>query len=280
MSRTINIAKDVGFCAGVRKAVDTAKQAASASGEVLMLGNIVHNETVVRELEQLGVHVVGSLDEVAPDKPVLFRAHGTPREVAEIARQRNLKIIDATCPLVLEIHRTVKEMEAEKRRIIIIGDHGHEEVEAIASQVAEAIVISGPQEACAFSKCRRAGVVAQSTQALGNVSEVIRILLEKVDDLRFVNTICHPTRHRQAQIQELADSNDVMIIVGSFSSANTGRLTEIASRINPRTYQISGPAELKASWFSDAQSVGIAAGASTPQEIVAETAKKINQFPG
>ncbi|MCK4297734.1 MAG: 4-hydroxy-3-methylbut-2-enyl diphosphate reductase [Candidatus Marinimicrobia bacterium] len=279
MVRKITIAKDVGFCSGVKGAIQKAREAASRYNKVVMLGDIVHNEKVVKELEKSGVVVIDNIDKIDESTPILFRSHGTKVEIWEKARQKGLTIIDATCPLVLEIHKSAKMLEKEGRKVIIIGDHGHDEVEAIASQVKGPIVISNPREAKELKNIKKSGVVVQSTQLIDDVSEIISILSYKMEDLRFVNTICAPTRKRQEQVKELARAHDVMIIVGSFTSANTKRLTQIAKRINIQTYQIQGVEDIEPMWFNSAYSVGISAGASTPDFIVDEVAKKIVAIP-
>ena len=148
----IFLARDAGYCFGVRDAVNLAYDTAKTHGEVYMLGTIVHNERVIEDLSNVGAKVVESLDDVPKDKPVLFRAHGTPPELWEEASKKNLKLIDATCPLVTEIHHEIKKLETENRKTIIIGDHGHDEVVAIASQVKKPIIISSVDEANALRK--------------------------------------------------------------------------------------------------------------------------------
>ncbi|SVE00541.1 uncharacterized protein METZ01_LOCUS453395, partial [marine metagenome] len=179
-----------------------AHTTAKKYGNVYMLGDIVHNENVVKNLKKAGIKVVQLLEEVPKDKPVLFRAHGTANQVWQKAKERNIKIIDATCPLVQEIHDEVFKLEEEGRRIIIIGDHGHDEVVGIASQVVNPIVIENPGEAKEIKKIKKAGIVSQSTQTIENVQEIINILMTKIFDLRFVNTICFPTKRNQNQIKE------------------------------------------------------------------------------
>lgn len=271
----IIVAKDAGYCFGVRDAVNLAYQTAREQGQVYMLGHIVHNERVVQDLARAGAVVVDSLDEIPDGAPVLFRAHGTPTETWEQARKKGTGIIDATCPLVYEIHDQVKALKAEKRKIIIIGDHGHDEVLGIASQVDDPIVVSSPDEARALSKVKRAGVVSQSTQSLENVQAILAILLTKVYDLRFVNTICFPTKRNQSQLMELAREVDVMIVIGSFTSANSMRLTSLARERNPRSYQVTGAGDIDPRWFEGAHTVGVSAGASTPEELIEAVTVKI-----
>ena len=274
----ILVAKDAGYCFGVRDAVTLAKKSGADYDEVYMLGDIVHNEQVVSDLSKKGSKVVKNLDEIPKDKPVLFRAHGTDPETWKAAQKKKLNIIDATCPLVTEIHEEIKSLEEEGRRTIIIGDHNHDEVVGIASQVKNATIISSAEEARSLKKMKRAGVVSQSTQMIENVNEILNILSEKIYDLRFVNTICYPTRRNHEQIKKLADTCDLMVVIGSYTSANSKRLTQLSLARNKNSFQVTCADELKKSWFSNIGSVGISAGASTPDDLIADVISKVKIF--
>ena len=274
----IFVARDAGYCFGVRDAVNLAYDTAKTHGEVYMLGTIVHNERVVNDLSKVGAKVVNSIDDVPSGKSLLFRAHGTPPETWEKASKKNIKLIDGTCPLVTEIHEEIKALDEEGRKTIIIGDHGHDEVVAIAAQVKKPIIISNVEEATALRKMKKAGVVSQSTQMIENVQDIMDVLMEKVFDLRFINTICFPTRRNHQQIKELAVNNEVMIIIGSFTSANSKRLTQLSLERNKRSFQVTSADEIRKSWFRDCNTVGISAGASTPDETINEVIQKIKQI--
>lgn len=274
----ILLAKDAGYCFGVRDAVNLAYDTADKDGDVYMLGHIVHNENVVKDLDNVGAKVVDSLDNIPEDKPVLFRAHGTSVETWNKANKKNMNIIDATCPLVLEIHDEVKKLEAEGRKIIIVGDHGHDEVKGIASQVKDPIIVSSSKEASTLRKYKRAGVVSQSTQTIENVQEIINIIMTKVFDLRFVNTICFPTKRNQTQIKELAKQCDIMVVIGSFTSANSKRLTALAKERNDKSYQVTNADEINPNWFKEVEIVGVSAGASTPDKIINDVLEKIKKI--
>ena len=274
----ILLAKDAGYCFGVRDAVNLAYDTAKDHGEVYMLGTIVHNEKVVEDLSKSGTIVVDELVEVPSDKPILFRAHGTAPSVWDKAKNKSLNIIDATCPLVTEIHDEIKKLEAEGRRTIIIGDHGHDEVVGIAAQVKDPIILANVKEAKALRKMKKAGVVSQSTQMIENVQDIINVLMQKVFDLRFVNTICFPTRRNHEQIKELASQCEVMIIIGSFTSANSKRLTQLALEKNKRSYQVTCAGDMQTFWFKNCEIVGISAGASTPDDIIRDVVKRIKEI--
>ena len=272
----ITIAKDAGYCFGVRDAVNLAYETAKEHGEVYMLGDIVHNENVINDLDKAGAKVVNNINEVPKDKPILLRAHGTKKDIWNEANSRKMNVVDATCPLVHEIHNEVKKLAEDGRQIFVIGDHGHDEVIAIADQVPETIVIASKREAEKLKKYKKAGVVSQSTQTIENVQEIINILMQKVFDLHFVNTICYPTKRNQEQIKKLAVDSDVMLIIGSFTSANSKRLTLLSKLINKNTYQVTSVKDIKEKWFENCNSVGISAGASTPDYLIEEVENKLS----
>ena len=272
------IAKDSGYCFGVRDAVELAYKTAEESGDVFMLGNIVHNENVVNDLDKIGAKVVRTLDEVPDGKPILFRAHGTTTDVWKKAKNMGMNIIDATCPLVKEIHNEVKALDSEGRCIIIIGDHGHDEVVGIASQVKNPIIVSSPEEAQNLRKMKKVGIVCQSTQTIENVQTIINIIMTKAFDLRFVNTICFPTKRNQQQLKDLSEKCDVMLIIGSFTSANSKRLHQLALERNKKSYQVTCADEIESEWFNNAEIVGISAGASTPDSIIQDVIQHIKSF--
>ena len=274
----ILVAKDAGYCFGVRDAVNLAKKSGDDFQEVYMLGDIVHNETVVNDLNKRGSKVVESLNDIPEDKPVLFRAHGTDPETWKKAQKKKLNIIDATCPLVTEIHEEIKELESENRKTIIIGDHNHDEVVGIASQVKDPIIISCVDEAKELGKMKRAGVVSQSTQMIENVQKILNVLSEKIYDLRFVNTICFPTRRNHEQIKKLSNICDLMIVIGSFTSANSKRLTQLSLERNKNSFQVTCADDINASWFDGIESVGISAGASTPDNLIEDVIAKVKLF--
>ncbi len=274
----ITIAKDAGYCFGVRDAVNMAYNSAEKHGDVYMLGSIVHNEKVVKDLKNVGAKIVRTLDDVPRESPILFRAHGTIPKLWDEAKVKKMNIIDATCPLVYEIHQEVKKLAKDGRKIVVIGDHGHDEVVAIANQVKNSIVISSTKEALKMKKMKKAGIVSQSTQAIKNVQKIINILMTKVFDLHFVNTICFPTKRNHEQIKEMAKINDIMIIIGSFTSANSNRLTQLSLDYNSQSYQVTDSEDLKPEWFMNKDKIGISAGASTPDYLIKDVKNNIENI--
>lgn len=280
----IKVAKSAGFCFGVRDAFNIALEAAhnDSKNKVYMLGHIVHNEHVVKQVVDAGIKVVDDLSDVPASSTLVIRAHGTVPEAYELAKQQSLSIIDATCPLVNEIHKVAISLQEEGYQIIVIGDHGHDEVVGLVGYLKKPIIVATPEEVNIRVQRRypKIGVVCQSTQDIENVQEILALLSVKCKELRFVNTICPPTTQHQRDIRIMPKDVGIMIIVGSFTSANTCRLTSISKKINPHTYQVESAEDIKPEWFIDIQSVGVTGGASTPDNIIENVVHKIKELTG
>lgn len=272
----ITVARNSGFCFGVKRAVEMALEAAKTEDDVIMLGDIVHNEHVIDKIDKAGVKVVDKLNG-NERSTILLRAHGTVPQTYDDANAHNMNIIDATCPLVLEIHEIVRELEREGYRIIVIGDYEHDEVNGIVGQVQDAIVIDRPEHVMEkiTKHYQRFGVVVQSTQNVDNAKAIIAELIPFAKELKFMDTICAPTKSYQRDIRTMPTEHDVMIIVGSFTSANTKRLAEISQSLNPKSYQVESKDDVKAEWFTGIETVGVTAGASTPDWIIQEVVEQI-----
>lgn len=272
----INLAKSAGFCFGVKRALKIAFESAGLNKKIYMLGDIVHNEEVVKQVSRAGIKKIKRLTG-GKDKILLIRAHGISKNTINNALKLGYRIIDATCPMVKEIHRIASDMEKKGFRIIIIGDKNHEEVRGVIGQLkGKAIVIDNKQDAPTekIKKLKKSCVVVQSTQNLDKVIEIVDTLRSYIKDLKFFNTICLPTRIKQQEIKKMPLENDVMIIIGSKASANTKRLYEISNSLNKRTHWVTSRQEIKMGWFKKAKSIGITAGASTPDT----TTQNIVQF--
>ncbi len=264
----INIAKSAGFCFGVKRALMVALETAKTYQNVYMLGDIVHNEDVVRQIENSGIKKIKKLFKGA-GKTLLIRAHGASLATFKKAKKIGFNIIDATCPMVKEIHKIAQDMENNGYKIIVIGDNQHDEVKGIVGQLKrKAIVIDNYKHIPLkiIQKIKRAAIVVQSTQNLKNVLKIVNILKQQIKDLKFFNTICRPTRIKQDEIRRMPLENDIIIIIGSKNSANTKRLFEISKSLNKKTFWIQSKKDINNPWLRNAQNVGITAGASTPDE--------------
>ncbi|MCU0651844.1 MAG: 4-hydroxy-3-methylbut-2-enyl diphosphate reductase [Candidatus Omnitrophica bacterium] len=270
----INLAKSAGFCFGVKRALNIALKLAQSGQNVEMLGDIVHNENVAGEIYKAGIKKVSALRRGA-NKVFLIRAHGISKEKIQEAIRLGYRIIDATCPMVKEIHKIVLEAEKKGYRIIIIGDKLHDEVRGIAGQIEQKAIIIDPQSPLSkekLKKIKKAAIVVQSTQKIETVLKIVKELKRYIQELKFFNTICAPTKIKQQEIKTLPLKNDVVIIIGSRTSANTKRLYEISKLLNQRTYWIQSKQDLLPAWLKGVKKVGITSGASTPasttQEII------------
>ncbi|HTY44687.1 MAG TPA: 4-hydroxy-3-methylbut-2-enyl diphosphate reductase [Patescibacteria group bacterium] len=276
----INVAKSAGFCSGVKRALDIAMRTAASKTPVYMLGDIVHNEDVVSCVRQAGIRKIRRLTG-GKGKTLLIRAHGAGIGVFTKAARLGYYIVDATCPMVKEIHRIASQMEAKGRRIIVIGDKSHDEVRGILGQLHQkAIVVDGADAIAAgrLRGIRKAAVIVQSTQNIEKVLKIVDLLKAIIPELAFYNTICRPTRVKQEEIRSMPLQNDAMIIIGSRSSANTRRLYEISRRLNKKTYWVQSKKDVKVGWFEGIARVGITAGASTPDWITQEIVAYLKQL--
>lgn len=276
----INLAKSAGFCFGVKRAIDMAYRTLENNRNVYMLGEIVHNEDVVTKLKNAGIRKCVRLSS-GKNKIFLIRAHGSSLTLIDKARKLGYKIADATCPMVKEIHKIARRAEALGYAVIVIGDKQHDEVRGIVGQLKKkALVIAGPEDIPAekIKRIKKAAVVVQSTQSIEKVTKIVDLLKCSVKELKFFNTICRPTRIKQEEIKKLPLENDCMIIIGSKTSANTKRLYEISKSLNKKSYWVQSKKDVKTGWFKKCGSVGITAGASTPDETTREVIAYINQI--
>ncbi len=266
----ITVAPSAGFCFGVRRAIKTALDTARQGIRVEMLGDIVHNDEVVRQVEAAGVRKVDTLGD-GRGKTLLIRAHGAAKQIVEDAQRRGYSIVDATCPMVKEIHTIVDDFHKRGLQVVIIGDGDHEEVQGIRGQIDVPVTIIDSVEHIPWEDLKgveRAGVVVQSTQKAENVAAIVDALQPHFKEFEVCNTICKATTTRQQEIKTLPKGCDVVLVIGSRSSANTRRLYEIARELNPRSYWIQSKDNIDLAWFEGAATVCITAGASTPQATI------------
>ena len=262
----ISLARSAGFCFGVKRAIETALKTASDRSQVEMLGDIVHNEDVVRMINQAGIKTIRALSKGKP-KTLLIRAHGTPLKTFAKAARAGYRIVDATCPMVKEIHKIAKESEKKGYTVIVIGDKKHDEVRGIIGQLKGKALLIDNIKSLPLKKLKaikKVAVVVQSTQNMDKALKIVEVLKTQIKKVKFFNTICSPTRIKQKEIKALPLENDIMIIIGSRKSANTRRLYEISKGLNQKSYWVQSKKDIQVKWLKKAKNVGITAGASTP----------------
>ncbi len=266
----VTLAKTAGFCFGVKRAIDIALKTAAINKKVYVLGDIVHNEDVVKKISAAGIKKINRLSGSGKNKILLIRAHGASKKIFDRARHLGYRIIDATCPMVHEIRRIAQQSESKGYTIIVIGDKKHDEVRGIIGQLRKkAIVIESIADIPA-KKIKKACVVVQSTQNMDKVDRIVSALKRRAGELKFFNTICRPTRMKQEEIKIMPLENDAMIIIGSKDSANTRRLYEISKSLNKRTFWIQSKDDIFPEWFKGVKTLGVTTGASTPDNTTYE----------
>ena len=275
----ILVGKHSGFCFGVRRAVDLALSEGECRGPVYTYGNIIHNETVVEELMQRGVRPSESLDGLCAGDTLIIRAHGAPPEVYAACAQKGLRVVDATCPFVLRIHRLVSAAAAEGRRVFIAGKANHPEVVGIHGHAgANATVLESAEDAASVPFCQRACIVAQTTLSRGQYRAVIEALRPRVGELSVHETICDTTRQRQAEAATLAERCTKILVIGSKMSANTVRLEEICKKKCKDTKTIQNIGKFFLDNLQSDDIIGIVAGASTPDRMIREVIQVMSEL--
>ena len=264
-----------GACYGVERALSLVDDAAQRSvGIVHTLGPLIHNPQVVKELRKKGVREADSVEDV--DEGVLvIRSHGVAPSVIEQAEHKGLQVVDATCPHVRKVQVAARQLQEQGYQVLIVGELGHPEVESIRAYTDnQAIIVQDSSELPATLTSEKVGVVVQTTQSESSLTAVVKALKARGITPVVHNTICFATRQRQKAARELAKEVDVMLVIGGRNSGNTSRLAILCKEVCPQTYHIENAAELDFAWFEGVRTVGITAGASTPEDqiIAVETA--------
>jgi (E)-4-hydroxy-3-methyl-but-2-enyl pyrophosphate reductase len=281
--RNITLAKEVGFCFGVKRAINLTRQALDERPNVFILGDLVHNKRVTDELEAKGLQKVeGYADQ---NGTMVIRAHGLPKAKIQEARGRGLEIVDATCPIVLRAQEAAQSLEARGCQVVIIGDRNHAEIKGILGALENpALVIDSVEELreakASHRLLRKVGVIFQTTHALELCREIMNEIVFMCKEVQIINTICRPVQNRQDDALELAERVDLMLVVGSRTSANTMELAALCRHHNPHTIHIQNADELAIQDFDWAQEIGIASGLSTPEDLVEGVRLKIAEYDG
>lgn len=270
----VQLAAKAGFCFGVKRALDMAERTVETS-EAVSLGPLIHNQQVVKRLEERGIQVVNALEEVLVDQVVIIRSHGVGPNVYQETENKGIQVVDATCPFVQKAQRLAAASAEMGQQVIVMGDKLHPEVQGILGWAGEqAIPIQTLEEAKQLPAYPRLAVLAQTTQLTESFEGIVEELKLHTEDLTVHNTICSATAERQKAARELAQTVDVMVVVGGRNSANTRKLAALCAEIT-KTHLIETAEELEIAWFKVASSAGITAGASTPDWIIEEVYKKM-----
>lgn len=271
MPHTILLAEPRGFCAGVVRAIDVLDQILDREeGPVYAFHEIVHNRYVVDRFRERGAVFVDTIAEIPEGSRVVFSAHGISPQVVAEARERNLKIIDATCPLVTKVHLETKKAAKDGFDILLVGHEGHDEVEGTKGEAPDRTrVVDRPTDVQALGTLDRpVFVVTQTTLSVDDTRETIEAIRARWPEAEIRNDICYATTNRQAAVREIADRAGLVIVVGSANSSNSVRLAEVAKSVGTPAYRVDGIDEIDPAWYEGVEVVGLTAGASVPDELL------------
>jgi 4-hydroxy-3-methylbut-2-enyl diphosphate reductase len=276
-------ARELGFCMGVRRAVDMMEAAAGELGPIDSLGSTVHNPQVVGRLRDRGVEVIATLEAVDARKPVAITAHGVGPQVLRELERKGAQIVDTTCPIVTRAQQWAKKLTDEGFGVIVFGDPDHKEVKGILGWANGKVVtmrsadeLDAPLPDWMPS---RVAVLSQTTETEGHFANFVQKLLtahmDDISELRVINTLCNATTSQQAATEELARDVDLMVVVGGRESANTRHLAEVSREAGVETFHVESATEIERAWLAGREKVGVAAGASTPDAVIDEVVQRL-----
>ncbi len=279
--REVRIAKRTGFCYGVREAIDKAKESASTGRVTHTLGQVVHNEGVIAELQRVGVQTVESLDDVDRGAAIVIRAHGVRPDVMARAEERGLDVIDGTCTWVIQEQKELMRLVDEDYTIVLLGTPRHPEVVGLLGFAPDAIVVDDEPEWEQIPRKKRMALISQSTQPPWKFEKLAAFMVGRSHELKIVNTVCPVTIRRQQDTLDTAREVDLMVVVGGRSSANTKELTRLCEIVGTKALQVESVADLTdPAAFDGAKVVGITGGTSTPIEDLQAVAEQILAMAG
>jgi 4-hydroxy-3-methylbut-2-enyl diphosphate reductase len=266
------------MCFGVRDAIELALQQ-SATEPLTVLGDLVHNETVLAELRARGINIAQQVSSVAT-RTVMITAHGASDAAMGRVRERGLHVMEATCPLVHVAHRAVAKLARDGYHPVIVGKRDHVEVRGLTEDLADFDVVLSEADVFDLREQARFGVAAQTTQPIERVRGLVELLRRRFpnSEVRFVDTVCQPTKQRQNSAIELAQQAEVVVVIGGAQSNNTQELVRTCSRYCGWVHHVHGAHDLREAWFEGAQTVGITAGTSTPDSSINEIEQWLNQL--
>jgi 4-hydroxy-3-methylbut-2-enyl diphosphate reductase len=275
----IIVADKTGFCWGVQRAVNMALDAAHEHGQITVLGDLIHSRAVTERLEQQGARTVESPEQIQQG-PVLIRAHGIPPQVRRQVQDKGLRVLDGTCPFVGRVQREAQRLERDGRQIIIIGKAGHPEVVGVLGYTRAGMVLRSEQEIDRLPDYEKVGVVAQTTEDRELFVRLCERIRKRFPDTVVCDTICNATNDRQEAARHLAAEVDLMLVVGDRHSSNTRNLADICRSLTA-THHVASADEIQCSWLKGVDSIGIAAGASTPDWVIEAVIERLKELaPG
>ena len=273
-------ATHLGMCFGVRDAIALA-QSEAARQPLTILGELVHNETVLADLRARGIAIAPHHPDAATPT-VMVTAHGASDTAIAAARARGHHVLEATCPLVRVAHRAVQALVRAGFHPIIIGQRGHVEVRGLTEDLAECDIVLTEADVAVLRERPRFGIASQTTQPIERVRQLVAVIRARFpqSEVRFVDTVCQPTKQRQTAAEDLARASDVVLVIGGAQSNNTRELVATCARHCPRVHHVQGPDDLRPEWFIDVETVGLTAGTSTPDATIVAVEQALWQIAG
>jgi 4-hydroxy-3-methylbut-2-enyl diphosphate reductase len=275
----VKIARTAGFCWGVRRTVDKVMEVANVRRSVVTLGPVIHNPQAVERMRERGVGTVNEIADVAGGTTVVVRTHGAVKAELDSAKERGLEVVDGTCPYVKYPQAMARRYSREGYHVVIVGDAHHAEVKGVVSYAEGPCTVVKPGGPIPDIDAKKVAVLAQTTCIGAEFERVVGALALRHKEVRAANTICSDTDERQDDARQLAREVDAVVVVGGKNSANTRHLAEICRSIQPRTWHVETKDELQMEWFTGCRSVGISAGASTPDWVVEGVAERLASLP-
>ena len=275
MVMKVSLANALGTCFGVEDAI-TMAMTPEFGKNLTIVGQLVHNPQINESLKKNGVSLVSNIDAIdqIKTKKVMITAHGAAQKTKDKLEDAGFTVYDASCPLVMRVHKTIQSMVVKGYFPVVIGQQDHVEVKGIVGDLEDYLVISGEGDITKIEQAgkRKLGIVSQTTLQVEKVEHLVSKIRDKsyVDDVYFVNTICQPTRDRQVAVRDLADQVDLMIVIGGYNSSNTKKLVQVCEEKNITAFHIESYSQLKKDWFYNRTHVGITAGTSTPEHVINE----------
>ncbi len=275
----IIVAKHMGFCGGVRRAVDIAqKTAESAGGPVQTWGPLIHNPQVVHGLQESGVQVAERREDLT-GKAFVVSAYGVEHAVLDEARRNGMRVVDATCPVVIRAHALAEKLAAEGYQVIAVGDHGHPEMVTLKELLGDRVtVVHTREEAATVKVTGKLGVVSQTTQSQENFRQIVADLALRVRELKVLNTLCPAITVRQEETDVMLPQIDALLVIGGHGSSNTTRLAEMGRAGGLPTYHIETASEISPAWFAGVGTLGVVSGASTPTWIIEDVVLRLQEL--
>lgn len=274
----IRIAKNSGFCFGVKRAINMALEAAKTNDSIITLGPIIHNPQMVAKLAEKGIISLNDSNQIN-GRTTIIRSHGIKKNTLEKLRKEGIEIINATCPYVSKTQDHGRQLSQNGYQVIILGDKDHPEVKALKSYIEGKVIIIASADELINDKFDRVGIICQTTRSVEDLQLLVQKLIPLSYEIRIINTICNATNVRQQSTIALAKMSDLMVVIGGKNSSNTKMLAKISEKF-VKTYHIETLSEIEDKWFKEKENIGLTAGASTPDWIIVEVYNKIIECMG